>query len=83
MKTKQIFRNLLLGGLLVTTFVGFQGIKILQANSNNCKLAKTGYDWYKGFCPPGSTGITCYYTTAGIKCPLGWQNNPNYQCTWY
>ena len=63
MKTKQIFRNLLLGGLLVTTFVGFQISK--QANAN--VLAKTKHNpsnvtlpWYKTSCTQyGCTGWTC------------------------
>lgn len=85
MKTKQIFRNLLLGGLLVTTFVGFQSMKELQAKAAASSKVEVVNHWYEASCPPGATGKTCAWlpSSATPLCPTGWQNNPNYQCTWY
>jgi hypothetical protein len=84
MKTKQIFRNLLLGGLLVTTFVGLQISK--QANAKVCSNLNPNLgliNWYKTSCTQyGCVGWTCR-TQPDIHffCPSNWENNPNYQCT--
>jgi len=80
MKIKQIFRNLLLGGLLVTTFVGFQSVKGSNNGKYNSKSTKK-LVYYQHPCPITCVGVTCRINFNLIHCPENWDQNPNYGCT--